>query len=557
MAETKTIRLEVVVDDKGRVAIGNIEKSLSSLSKKQEQAIQGFRNLSTSSSTAAKNMGSVRSATGNATGMMVELGRTVSDFNYGITGMANNLQQLASTFILTTKSSGGVLATLKDLGKSFLGVGGLLVIFSTAITLFERYSMKQKEAASETGKFGDALGSAGSNLKLFLSAVDSSLLSGDQLSETIENLNGEYEDLNVSLDSNGQLTKESRLQIEQKIVSLEKLAKANALVSKAEELYGEIIDLEIQKEKDLVKIREDNTSQFTQNTTLASRQIKTLEEQQEEVKKNQEARAFAREQRFEKEKSEITERLDLIRNTLIEEDLIQETFSENQSKRRDKEREEIDSLLLEFIGNRTTFLELERESIDSLSKERKRDVDNFLDAEKRKIKIAEDSAKARIAYEKLLEAQRESTFDSFAQIASNVSKILGEETAAGKGFAVAAATIDTYVAANRILKDPFFTGNPVARFAATAAAITTGLLNVKQILSVDETGKSMAGGGGGGVSTTIEAPDFNIVGASPTNQLAQTIATAEQQPLRAFVVSDDVTTAQQLDRNIIEGASLG
>jgi hypothetical protein len=35
------------------------------------------------------------------------------------------------------------------------------------------------------------------------------------------------------------------------------------------------------------------------------------------------------------------------------------------------------------------------------------------------------------------------------------------------------------------------------------------------------------------------------------------LASQGQQPLRAFVVSNDVSTAQELDRNIIEGASIG
>lgn len=66
-------------------------------------------------------------------------------------------------------------------------------------------------------------------------------------------------------------------------------------------------------------------------------------------------------------------------------------------------------------------------------------------------------------------------------------------------------------------------------------------------------------GGGGGASTApaaIQAPDFNVVGASAQNQLAQAIAGKEQQPIKAYVVSDDVTSAQELDRKIVEGASI-
>jgi len=72
---------------------------------------------------------------------------------------------------------------------------------------------------------------------------------------------------------------------------------------------------------------------------------------------------------------------------------------------------------------------------------------------------------------------------------------------------------------------------------------------------------SFAKGGGSAPSIsvpapTVQAPSFNIVGSSETNQLAEAIGSQSQQPIKAFVVSNDVTTAQSLDRNIVEGASL-
>ena len=71
-----------------------------------------------------------------------------------------------------------------------------------------------------------------------------------------------------------------------------------------------------------------------------------------------------------------------------------------------------------------------------------------------------------------------------------------------------------------------------------------------------------AGGGGGSIQTpqvpTGSAPPaFNVVGTSGSNQLAGAIASQQQQPVKAFVVSNDVTTAQELDRNIVSGATIG
>tara|TARA_R100000697_G_scaffold32727_1_gene44062 strand:- start:617 stop:2497 length:1881 start_codon:yes stop_codon:yes gene_type:complete len=96
-----------------------------------------------------------------------------------------------------------------------------------------------------------------------------------------------------------------------------------------------------------------------------------------------------------------------------------------------------------------------------------------------------------------------------------------------------------------------------------AAAIAQGISIIKSVKKA--VGKTKAS-----VSTSAEvpsvnsvnvggpqAPAFNIIGASPENQLAETLATQTQKPVKAFVVAGDVSTAQSLDRNIIEESSLG
>jgi myosin heavy subunit len=94
-----------------------------------------------------------------------------------------------------------------------------------------------------------------------------------------------------------------------------------------------------------------------------------------------------------------------------------------------------------------------------------------------------------------------------------------------------------------------------------AAAIGQGIGIIKSVKSaVSKTKAKSSGGASTGVSTppssTPAPPAFNIVGASGTNQLAEAIGDAEQQPVKAYVVSNDVTTAQSMDRNIVEGASI-
>lgn len=136
---------------------------------------------------------------------------------------------------------------------------------------------------------------------------------------------------------------------------------------------------------------------------------------------------------------------------------------------------------------------------------------------------------------------------------------LGESTAAGKAAAVAAATISTYTAIAGQLQA--FSKVPIPGYAIAQAIVTgaTGLLQVKKILAV----KTPKGGGGGsapsigsaGGGGTTPAPVFNVVGNSGVNQIAQTLG--NQQPVQAYVVANQVTTQQALDRNIVNNASLG
>jgi len=101
------------------------------------------------------------------------------------------------------------------------------------------------------------------------------------------------------------------------------------------------------------------------------------------------------------------------------------------------------------------------------------------------------------------------------------------------------------------------------------AAVATGIgiiSTVKAAVNATKSAASAAGGGatggGGGSIQTPSAPAvsappaFNIVGSSESNQLASAIGQQSQQPIQTYVVANDVTTAQGLQRNIVDGATL-
>ena len=127
-----------------------------------------------------------------------------------------------------------------------------------------------------------------------------------------------------------------------------------------------------------------------------------------------------------------------------------------------------------------------------------------------------------------------------------------------KAVSIAQATIDTYKSANAIFAstaaNPITILNPSAPFIAAGIAVAAGLANVATIGSQKFQGGGGDGGGGQESAPDLSggAPSFNVVGDSGINQLAS----LQQQPVQAFVVSGEVTTSQALDRNRVENATL-
>ena len=99
----------------------------------------------------------------------------------------------------------------------------------------------------------------------------------------------------------------------------------------------------------------------------------------------------------------------------------------------------------------------------------------------------------------------------------------------------------------------------VAAFALSIGGVIASIISARRKAQAEIAGLSTAPislGGGSSSTPQIQAPDFNVVGASGVNQLAAAISGRETKPVRAYVVSDDVSSAQEMDRKIVEGASI-
>lgn len=92
--------------------------------------------------------------------------------------------------------------------------------------------------------------------------------------------------------------------------------------------------------------------------------------------------------------------------------------------------------------------------------------------------------------------------------------------------------------------------------SAGLSAISAGAKGIQDINSGTASGSAMSFGNAQMTPAYSKSPTFNVVGTSPINQVAQAVG-QNQQPVKAYVVSGDVSTAQSLDRNRISSATLG
>ena len=261
----------------------------------------------------------------------------------------------------------------------------------------------------------------------------------------------------------------------------------------------------------------------------------------------------------------------------------EKSLKEGQETPAQKEEREYQEWLVKYQANNLNTELLDKQHKDNISNINKTDAekkaaeqkvidDKILADEKiisdEKIKIAQAEAQ-----------QKKDIQDAAFNLASGAVNFLKE--IGGKNKAIQKAAI---IAENAIGIGKMIIANNAANIGALAtpqAILTSGasavpviaMNNITTALGVATTIASTAkalsavGGGGAGGAPSVggaggggaapAAPAFNVVGASPTNQLAQTIGNQQQQPIKAYVVSNDVTTAQSLDRNIISSASIG
>jgi len=285
-------------------------------------------------------------------------------------------------------------------------------------------------------------------------------------------------------------------------------------------------DAEVQRQ-----IRDDETKTFQERIAANEKLDKILAEQQKAQKAQIQLQVDAAQAQFNMNESEENYiALQEQKVAMLElEETINSQLSEQKTNQKSLERE------LREAQQQTVL-----EGLSGIERE----LAELQFAHDEKIRIAESAGKKTTAITKQNEKQKaalvasgvNSQLAAYAGLTGALGKLAGDN----KELAIATAVMDTYAAANAVLKDPTYIGP--TRWVAAAAAIATGLANVASITST-----SIPGGGGGGVGA----------GPNPSAPAPQMMSGAFEltggeapEPLRAYVITDEMTNSQNQLANI-------
>lgn len=258
------------------------------------------------------------------------------------------------------------------------------------------------------------------------------------------------------------------------------------------------------------------------------------------------------------------------------EDLKAKTEVEKVALQKQRDLAELDALKLteeEKAKARLAILEkykiLESEAKVKDAQTAKDEAQKQKDEVERQAKEKEDIAQKEREFK---EQQYRATYDNLQNILSlgggklnKVAKALAIADVVRTATKSVSETISSIGIANAkaVAASPLTGGMPYVAINTLKGALTIGSTIASSIKSIqaikgDSTSVSSSSapsGGGGGGGGAAPAPSFNVVGNSGVNQIAQTLG--NQQPVQAYVVANNVTTQQSLDRNIVNNASLG
>ena len=512
---------------------------------------------------------------------------------------------LASSLVNVAKGTGGVTKGFKTMRVAIMatGIGALVVAIgavATALTNSEagqnKFNKMMTQIGVVIGNVTDILGNFGNAIMSFVTGnFDEARESIGKVTEGIKNFG---EETRKEIAIAGELAdKRAKADIQERKLLLER-AEANRKIAelreKAADKENVTVEERIKAIDEAGRIEEDITNKEIENARLRFEAKKEENALSESTKEDLDEEAQLQAElinlqtaRLTKQKALTAEVTTARREQETELKAIRDEAAAQEKEEADKkaEQKKLDDQKEIDDAKALADLKLQIRDAEAVTEDERRELEIIKVTEHYDKLIAlakaqglatiqleeakknalagfnEEVATNEIKWEELTQKEKGKIIaDGF----NNMAAVLGEQTAAGKAAAIAAATISTYQSAQDSYKAlagiPII--GPALGAAAAAAAIVSGIGQVKKITSTPVPtlgGKGAPTIGSGSAPQPAPAPTppaFNVVGQGATSQLASVIGEQSQEPVRAYVVSNDVTTAQGLERNIVEGATI-
>ena len=291
-------------------------------------------------------------------------------------------------------------------------------------------------------------------------------------------------------------------------------------------------DAEVQRQ-----IRDDETKTFEERIAANEELNKILEKQQAAQKEQIQLQIDAAQAQFNINDSE--ENFIALQEQKVAMLELEETITGQLSEQKTNQvalEKELLETQNEVRAEGMTGIERELEELRVSYEEKKRmAIKSGMETTAITQKYAQD--KANIA-----RLQTAAELDAYAGLSGALSTLAGEN----KELAAAEAIMSTWAAANRALAD----SPPPLNYINMAAVIATGLANVQKIYSTPIPGGG-GSGGGGGTPAIAEPPAPQMISGA-----FDLTGGAAPEPLRAFVVTDEMTDSQNQLANIRRRATI-
>lgn len=445
------------------------------------------------------------------------------------------------------------------IGLLVVAIAALLVGGYKLIKFFKDSSDANEKAATSTKKNTEALkqqsinaAQSSNRLKSYNDQQYAMAQAAGMSSEGLRKLALKHKEEEVALNKkNAVLAQSTFLRQRDTLAALKNSDASDEVIANQEKLVQETYK-SFQKQNQIL-----SDSYKERNNLRKANAVAEVAENRAASESAAESARAAREKRIQEEKEAEEKRLQERKDYIAKQQEIEDELNTNLDALKVSQEEKKDAQFL-------TEIEKNNEKNRQLVESEKLRTDAEKTLSESRIEDAQIEADAKAAIQAASLDVVDKGISVFKQLAGKNKALQKAAIIAENAAGIARIIINTKAANAKAIAtspttfgQPWVTINTISGALGVAGSLLATRNALKELGGGSASGGSVGGasGSGGTEPAAAAAPTFNVVGTSGQNQIAQSLG--NQPPVKAFVVSNDVTTAQSLDRNIVSTATLG